>query len=173
LAQVVSAIAVLVGLGFAVTEVKRYRERQSRESALMLVHSFQTPEFAQALMLMVDLAEGLSRQELRERLGPDMKFVALLMTTWESLGILINRGEIDIRLVDDFFGGPILVSWQKLNGLVLELRARDNRETYFEWFQWLAERMLEREDRMPRVPAYIEHKNWRERKVVARGGHGA
>jgi hypothetical protein len=30
-----------------------------------------------------------------------------------------------------------------------------------EWFQWLAERMLERETASQPVPAYIAHRHWK------------
>jgi hypothetical protein len=33
--------------------------------------------------------------------------------------------------------------------------------TLFEWFQWLAVRMLERESKAAVVPAYEAHRGWR------------
>jgi hypothetical protein len=36
-----------------------------------------------------------------------------------------------------------------------------NRDTVFEWFQWLAERMIEREGKTEPVPAHIAHRDWR------------
>ena len=35
------------------------------------------------------------------------------MTTWESLGILVFRGEVSLDLVDDFFSGAVELSWRK------------------------------------------------------------
>lgn len=163
IAEIISAIAVLVGLGFAVSEVKRSRERKLRESALALVSSYQTPEFAKAVMLVTDLPEGLSRRQLEEQLAGNIYLIALLMTTWESLGILTFRHEVSMQLVDDFFSGPIVVSWRKLQPLAQEMRDREGRQTYFEWFQWLAERMMERESESPPVPAHVGYREWRER----------
>lgn len=163
LAEIVSAIAVVFGFGFAVSEVKRYRERRARESALALVNSYRSLEFASAIMLIVYLEEGLTRAELERRLGTDMNLVALLMTTWESLGILVHRREVTLDLVDDFFSGPIVLSWKKLEAFVRESRAQDGRDTYFEWFQWLAERIQDRESAAEPVPAHIEHRAWRPR----------
>lgn len=163
IAEIVSAVAVLVGFGFAVSELRRYRRRKARESALALVNSYQTPEFAQAIMLLVDLPQGLSRDKLEERLGNRMGLISLLMTTWESLGILVYRRELGLDLVDDFFSGPIVLSWQKLQGFVEETRRVSHRDTYFEWFQWLAERLLERESKRSPVPAHVEHRDWHER----------
>ena len=160
IAEIVSAVAVVFGFGFAVSEVKRYRERRARESALALVNSYRSLEFASAIMLIVYLEEGLTRGELERRLGADMSLVALLMTTWESLGILVHRREVSLDLVDDFFSGPIILSWKKLEVLVRETRGQNNRETYFEWFQWLAERIRDRESAAEPVPAHIEHRSW-------------
>jgi hypothetical protein len=43
----------------------------------------------------------------------------------------------------------------------MEERVARGRETLLEWFQWLAERMIERESKVPVVPAYRAHVNWR------------
>ena len=73
---------------------------------------------------------------------------------------MFNR-EFSIDLIDQAYSGPILISWSKLERYITDLRNDLNRETFFEWFQWLAERIKEREDLKPAVPAYIEHSKWR------------
>ena len=163
-AEVVSAIAVLIGFGFAVLEMRRYRTRRVRESALELVKSYQTPDFALAITLLIDLPAGLSKEQLERHLGEDMRLISLLMTTWESLGILTHRNEVSLDLLDDFFSGPISLSWIKLERLVEEMRRIGGRQTYFEWFQWLAERLEERETAEFPIPAYIEHRDWLKAK---------
>ncbi len=159
-AEVVSAVAMLIGFGFAVSEVRLHHRRKSRESALALLSSYQTPEFAVAITLLIDLPEGLSKKELEEELGDDLRLISLLMTTWESLGILTFRHEVSLDLVGDFFSGPVVLSWKKLGPMVEEMREAVDRQTYFEWFQWLAERTLEQEASASPIPAHIEHKEW-------------
>ena len=163
-AEVVSAIAVIFGFGFAFMEVRRYRRRRIRESMLELVKSYQTLEFAVALNRLVDLPDGLSKQELEKHLGDDLRFISLLMTNWEAFGILVFRRELDLDLLEDFFSGPITLSWLKLRRYVEEMRRIGGRETYFEWFQWLAERISEREDKAIPIPANIEHRGWQPSK---------
>jgi hypothetical protein len=159
-AEVVSAIAVLIGFGFAVSEMRRYRRRKERESMLELVKSYQTLEFAVALNRIVDLPDRLSKQELEKHLGEEVRFISLLMTTWEALGVLIHRREMDLGVVEDFFSGPIILSWKKLRRYVEEMRRVGGRETYYEWFQWLAERLEERESEVAPVPAHLEFRDW-------------
>ena len=84
------------------------------------------------------------------------------LTTIESLGILIFHREIKIEIVDDFFSGIIILSWKKFERYIKEMREIGKRETYYEWVQWLAEQFQKRESRMPAVPSYIAHKDWKE-----------
>lgn len=159
--KIAEAIAVTTGVVFAIAEWRQHKNRQIRESALELLHSFQSPDFAKALLLVYGLPdEGFSKQQIEDRLGADMHLVYALTTTWESLGVLVHRREIDLALVSEFFSGPIRISWRKLRNYFIEERAIQKRETIGEWFQWLAERLDASEVASDRVPAHLAHKNW-------------
>ncbi len=158
--QAVEAVAVLIAVGFAIVQVRQYRREKRREAAIELLHSFQTPQFAKALNIVFNLPDGLSKEEIESTVGDDFHLVYALMTTWESLGILVYRGEVDLDLVDDFFSGPIKISWHKLERHVMGERSMLERDTIGEWFQWLTERLAERESQVPPIPAHIAHKNW-------------
>src|SRR2546423_14068155 len=163
LANLINAIAVTAGVIFAATQIRDYRQRRRRDAMLALVSSFQSPTFAKALRSVIELPENASAEKIIEILGPDGEdLLAHLTATWETIGILLFHGELTMALVDDFFSGPILISWRKLGSYVEEMRRRYDRNTWFEWFQWLAERMTERESKTPPVPAYIAHRNWRK-----------
>jgi hypothetical protein len=82
------------------------------------------------------------------------------MSTWESIGILLFNHEVTIDMVDNAFSGPILFSWQKLERYVNDLRAELERETLFEWFQWLSDRIKVREIKKSPIPAHIAYKDW-------------
>jgi hypothetical protein len=161
-ANVVNAIAVTAGVIFAAAQIRYYRQRRRRDAMLELVRSFQSPAFTSALRRVLSLPDNADAQKVREVLGPDGEdAVYLVSLTWESLGVLVFRRELELDLVDDFFSGPILLSWQKLKVYSEEWRRTLNRETGSEWFHWLAERMMEREKVTPPVPAYIAHSDWR------------
>jgi len=162
--QIIEAIAVSFGVAFALIEWRQHSRRHEREAALELLHSFQTPEFAKALLLVYELPdELLSKKDIEEHLGEDMHIVYALTTTWESIGVLVFKGEISLSLVSDFFSGPIKISWQKLQKYYIEQREQHQRETIGEWFQWLAERLAEREQTAGRIPAHVAHRNWAPR----------
>src|SRR6266576_1949106 len=148
IANLINAFAVTAGVIFAAVQITQYRQRRHRDAMLELVRSFQSPAFTSALRHVLSLPDGEDA-------------VYLVSLTWESLGILLFRREVTLDLIDDFFSGPIVLSWQKLKVYSEEWRIAQKRETYSEWFHWLAERMMEREKLMPPVPAYIAHRNWR------------
>ncbi|HEX5317346.1 MAG TPA: hypothetical protein VFX22_11920 [Candidatus Kapabacteria bacterium] len=165
IANLINAIAVTAGVIFAAAQIRQYRQRRERDAMLELVRSFQSPAFTAALRRVLSLPDGADSAKIREVLGPDGEdAVYLVSLTWESLGVLVYRREVTLDLVDDFFSGPLLISWQKLKVYSEEWRSTLNRETGNEWFHWLAERMLEREKTLPPVPAYVAHRDWRERR---------
>jgi hypothetical protein len=162
LANTVNAIAVTAGVVFAAAQISDYRRQRRREAMLELVRSFQSPAFTRALRRMNSLPDGASRATIREQLGADGEDdIFLLGLTWESLGVLLFRREVTIDVMDDFFSGAIVISWRKLHAFIDEDRRMMGRETVWEWFQWLAQRMLAYEEKSPPSPAHIAHKDWR------------
>ncbi len=162
--QIIEALAVVIGVGFAMVQVRQYRRDKHREAAMELLHSFQTPSFARALNIIYSMPDGLSKEEVLEFAGDEFHLVYAVTTTWESLGILVHRGEVSLQLIDDFFSGPVLLSWRKLENFIIGEREELGRETINEWFQWLKERLEETELDAAPTPAHIEHKNWKPPK---------
>jgi len=163
LANLVNAIAVTAGVIFAAAQISYYRRRRRRDAMLELVRLFQSPTFSKALRRVVELPDNASAEEIRKILGSEGEDLLVHLTaTWETIGVLLFHGEFTIEVIDDFFSGPILISWRKLLPYTIDLRQRYHRETWSEWFQWLAERMMERESKSPPVPAYIGHRNWKK-----------
>jgi hypothetical protein len=157
----ISTSAILAAGIFAGVQLRLYNKQRARESALQLVHSFRTPEFLSAVNLVFELPEGLSKRELEDRLGDKLVNVLVMFGTFESLGILVYRREIDIQLVEDFFSGVIILSGRKLGRYLSDVRDAGNRQTYYEWFQWLYQQLERREMKTPAVPSYVAFSDWK------------
>lgn len=161
-ADVVNAAAVTVGVAFAATQLVDIRRQRKRDAMLGLVRSFQSADFTTALRRVNSLPDDADRATIRSTLGPDGEDqVFLVGLTWESLGVLVFRREVTMDLIDDFFSGAIVLSWQKLHAFVEEDRRDLDRATVWEWFQWLAERVTEREREVNPVPAHLAHRTWK------------
>ena len=160
--QLISTTALVTGVVFALVQVRYLSQQRARESAIQMLHSFRTPEFLQALNIVFDLPEGLSRREIEERLKGDTTCLLVMFGTFESLGILVYRRDIDIQMVEDFFSGVLVLSGRKLKRYLEDFRASSGRDTYYEWYQWLHEQVVRRELAASPVPAYVAFRDWRE-----------
>jgi hypothetical protein len=148
-------------VAFGIQNIRQYQASRKREAAILMLNSFQTTEFVRGLLCLFDLPEDASKQEIEKLPMDQFLAIYIVIGTWERLGVLVFRREIDLELVDDAFSGPIIQSWQRLGRYIKELRAYLHRDTAMEWFQWLAERMMERETTAEPIPAYIAHRNWK------------
>src|ERR1700744_5052126 len=158
--DILNAAALSIGAFFAAFQLADLRRQRRREAVLALVRSFQSADFTSALRQINSLPDGADRATIRELLGPTGEDqVFLVGLTWESLGVLVFRHEVDLQTMDDFFSGAIIVSGRKLSTFVEEDRASLQRETAWEWFQWLADRTRERELSGAPVPAHIAHRD--------------
>ncbi len=162
--QLTSTGIMVVGIIFGIKNILQYEASRKRESAIVMLNSFQTPEFVKGLLLILNLPDHISKKDFEAL--PEANFLAIYMVvgTWERLGVLVYRREIELDLVDDAFSGPIIQTWKKLGRYIKEFRSQLKRDTAMEWLQWLAERMIERENMSPPVPAYQAFKNWQAKK---------
>lgn len=159
--DILSATAVILGIIFGLIQLRHYHLSREREAALYLLNSFQTAEFLNGIWIVQELPLGLTKNEIEDRLGEEIRLVYLVMSTWERIGILVFNREITLDMVDDAYCGPIIFSWERLEKFVTDIRKSLQRETPFEWFQWLAERMIEHEQRNPPVPAHLAYRDWK------------
>lgn len=159
--DILSATAVILGILFGLIQLRHYHLSREREAALFMLNSFQTVEFLSGIWIIQELPIGLTKNEIEERLGEDIKSVHLVMSTWETIGMLVFNREITLDMVDDAYSGPIIFSWERLEKYVIEIRNVLHRDTTFGWFQWLAERMIYREQTNPPVPAHLAYRDWK------------
>jgi hypothetical protein len=162
LIDIISTAAVIIGIGFGINQLRQYQSSRKSDSSQYLLNSYQTAEFLKGICHILSLPDGLTKKEIEEREGDAVSVIYLVMSTFESIGILVFQNEIPMDMVDAAFSGPLLVSWQKLKLYVSGIREEHQRETMFEWYQWLIERLMEREIIKEPIPAYIEHKDWEE-----------
>jgi hypothetical protein len=168
----ITTIAVVCGLIFAALQVREAQHVRRRTSMLLLVRSFQTPDFIRGLRVILSLPPGLSKQQLFDRLKPrEMELVLFVLATWESMGILVFRGELSLLLISDFFGGVLPISWDRLSGMIADMREGGKTELIAEWFQWLVECLELLDQSQPRQPAHRVH-GWRQQQLVRQRSKG-
>lgn len=158
--DMITAAAVVLGLLLGLVQLRHYHISRDREATLFLLNSFQSGELIQGVWMIHELPDGLSKNVLEERIGDEMKLVYLVMSTWERIGNLVFRQEIPIEMVDEIYSLPILITWERLEKFIVDLRATLQRDAAFEWFQWLSERLIDRKKAASLTPAYLAYRDW-------------
>ena len=154
-AEILGGVAVVIAVSFGFVEFRRYKATEQREVAASLARSYQTPELAATLRIVVELPEPISMQQYLALSDAEKDLIWSLFCSIESIGILVSRGDLPIELVDEFFSIPIIEGWRKLLPYVEEFRQETDNPQAWEWYQWLHDRLAEYHKTLPRIPAHL------------------
>ena len=161
LVEIIGIVAIILGIAFGVLQLRQH-QKQSRDMAILeLARSFEEPEFTEAYMLITSLEVGINDEALQSK-GPE--YVAAAMRVgwkFETVGMLIHNHVVPMDAMADLVGGFSLKLWSILSKWAEEMRARTCQPEFFEWYQWLVERLGER-GQSTQEPAYQAHRSWRE-----------
>ncbi len=159
-AEVFGLITIIGAIIFSWYQIHLIRKERKSAAAFKLTEVFQDPTFAHGMHVVFNSPNNLNAKEFEKLHAEHMKDIVTLMTTWESIGAMIFRNELDWDLMYDYFAGAIVVTFKKTEHVIKDWREENNRGSYFEWMQWLAERVIELESESPPIPAHILHKDW-------------
>jgi hypothetical protein len=144
LAETVGIFAILFGIVFGLIQLRQARI-QRRELAILECARSSKADFDEL---------GAHYEAAAIRVG--MKF--------ETMGLLVHRGVIPLDAMSDLVGGAALTIWSVTQDWCEETRKYRSHPTFWEWYQWLVERLQER-DRQGREPVFLTEANWREPKI--------
>ena len=160
LLNLLQTFAIIAGIVFGVAEVSNYRSERSRQASVELANSIQSPDVFRALVSVLDIPTDSSISEIQSHILPHRSDILYLAQTFETIGILVFQGDLDIRLVDDYFGSAILVSWERLGPWFRQERVRLEQPHFAEWYQWIAERLEDYRTQDEPIPAYEAYSDW-------------
>lgn len=162
-AQVLGALAVVAAITFGLAQIRQFRQQRRDILSVELMRSIQDTEFTRSLRLLLEIPVGSSAAEIRAR-GPATEDAAWsLSAKYETLGYLVYRGIMPFELVEELVGGVGVHLWDRLYPWAAALREEQGQPLLLEWFQWLAERLRDR-DRTQAVPAFDRLRDWRPPK---------
>jgi hypothetical protein len=158
--QAIQTIAVVVGIIFGLVQLRQIREQREVQAGAELLRLLQSPDMADTVLLIHSLSDQLPGKELKEWLGDEFRQVLALLAMFESLGPLVARGHVPIEMYAEFYRGPTMITWAKLERYIKEQRAA-GWPTLFEWLEWLADRMKERSQDRADEPAFERFRDWK------------
>jgi hypothetical protein len=163
LAEIVGAVIVIGGFAFAFIQLAHFRRQRHDVAAIQLASSFENPEFARALRLVLSLPDGVSTTELKA-MDPKYEDAAMLVSlTLESVGIMVHRRITSLEMVWELMGGVVLATWEKLHVWADEHRAAQGRDKFDEWIEWLCDQMRRR--MVETEPAHLRYRDWKPKPL--------
>ncbi len=152
IANISLALTFLAGLIFGIIQTKQAARDRRERLTLETLRAFQTREFVELMHFMGSDRFPKNYEAFQKLTGTDFEMLLQFSQMMESLGILVADGLVDIDLVDKTLGTYVTTTWNKYKVFMVPARERD--PYLSEYFQWLAERMEERQTKNPREPFY-------------------
>lgn len=160
--NLVSTGAIVAALIFAAVQVRQGNIKRRDQAAVTLIQTVQSEGWTRMLDLISKLPENAQISDI-EAAGPDIqRGIIDFSIRLETLGYMVFRRNVDLRTVDDLIGGVTLAFWSRGRCWIHRERERTDTPKYGEWCEWLAQRIIERRERLGHKPAYELYSDWRE-----------
>jgi hypothetical protein len=158
----ISAAAVVGAVIFAALQVKAANRNRVEQAAITIVQTAQSEGWGRALHVLHTIPPGATAEEI-DALGPQVvRAIEEVGIRLETIGYLVFRRIVTMDTVDELVGGVVIFWWLRLRPFVERDRLRTSNPKSYEWFQWLAERLVERRKQATALPAYTAHAHWHE-----------
>ena len=175
-AEVFGLVTILGAAIYSWFQIKELRRSRDSTTAMNLAANFQNEDFVIGLTAIMNMDLDLSKFEpgdpkanfiaFSEHFGEDWPKVMTVLTTWESVGVLIHRGDMDFHALYDLFSGVIIKTYETFSFYFEPIREQDDSKD-MEWFIWLADRVIEYENEgSGTAPAHIAFKDWKPPKRI-------
>ena len=159
IAEIIGAGSIVTALVVATVQIRHYRIQQRDAVASDLMRTFHNPALADAISLLQNIPDDTSLQELRQLGENHINAAILIMTSFETVGLLVFRRIAPFDLVNDLVGGIVTTMNRKLSRVLQGIREEQNQPSWGEWFQWLGLQVEKRKTRAE--PAHIRYANWK------------
>ena len=137
IANVATALTVLVGVVFGLVEAQRARRARQERAALAAVQTLLTPQWMRSMILVHGIPDGLTAGQIEADVRV-LDAVHAVGITLEGLGFAVYSRVVPLQIAADLVGGTVRLAWRKLQPYIEEERRRSGSQKTFEWFQWLA-----------------------------------
>ena len=165
--QAIETGAVVVGVVFGLIQLRQLRYQREIQAGIELLRPLHSPMMPENVMAIYALPDGLTGEQIREKLGDRFGSILAVLGLFESLGPVVARGHIPIEMYADSYRGVTVFCWRKMKPWIEEQRAQ-GWPNLFEWLQWLADRMDERLALSSEVPAFEQFSAWKSSADYAR-----
>jgi hypothetical protein len=160
LANLITTVAVVIGVGFGLVEVRRAARDRRDRAAVEVVRSVQTQDIQRAVGMIMNLPDDAD-PELVQR-DPVLRDAAMLVYfACEMFGTFVFEGVVELHTLDRMVGGWVRSTWVRLRQWVGAERIENRNVNEGEWWQWLYERLEADPDPGKSLGAHVAYRDWR------------
>ena len=163
-AEILGAIIVVGGIGFAVLQIRQFRQQRRELAAIEMFRFFGNPQFARAYRTVLHLPDDMSADDIKSGANGLEDQAMLIATTMENIGVMTYQQIVPFKVVRNLIGNSTILLWRKLENWTDSIRDEVQMPHAFEWFQWLAERLQEHQQE-DWIPAYRRETRWKPKNV--------
>jgi hypothetical protein len=160
--NLISTVAIVGALIFAALQVRQANLKRTDQAAVTVIQTLQSERWTRASDLIGKLPENAKLSDI-ERMGPESESCLFdFGMRLETIGYMVYRRIVKLDMVDELIGGVTLMFWSRAKAWAERMRIQSGNPKYWEWCEWLANRITERRARLGHEPAHIRHAHWRE-----------
>lgn len=157
LVDIVSAVAVVIGVWFAVIQLRQSNIQRKDHAAVDIVRTVQTQEVRQAVRLVFTLPQDADPALIND--NKEMLNAALAVdSACEMWGCMAFEGVVDHKMLDRMVGGWVRGTWVRLHLWVEQERVTAGNVNVGEWWQWLFELLEADPDEAKKVGAHVAYR---------------
>lgn len=158
--EIFTGISIVIGIIIGVFQLSSLRNQQRDAIAINLSQTFYSKDLAESLALLRNVPDGISATEMRELGHEYVEATIKVITSFETMGLLVYRRIAPLDLVMDMAGGIISVMSRRLHQWQEDTRIEQNQPSWGEWFDWLGEQAHRAKNE--KLPAHVEFRDWKQ-----------
>ena len=137
-ATIVTMASVIVGVVFTILEIRHLNNVRRTDIIMKIYERFGSKEMVEAVNK-VGAAEFTSLKEYREKDG--FTSVTQVAVLFDGVGVLLEQGLIDMKMVDHLFGPTLNILWVRMKPVIYAMRDGLKEPAFFAHYEYLVNRL--------------------------------
>ena len=155
--NLVTTLAVVVGVAFALIQLRQAARIRRDHAAVDIVRTVQTQEVRLAVAKILQLPDNVAPETIRN--DPALLAAALAVdSACEMWGCIVYENVVDHRMLDRMVGGWVRATWRRLGRWVEAERIENRNPNIGEWWQWLYEQIEADPDPGKALGAHVSYR---------------
>ena len=142
---IIVAVSVVIGLIFTVLELRHLGQTRRTDVIMRVYDRFGTKEMVEAM----NSVGAMKRDDIAFPPRGGLTGATQVAIIFEGLGVLLEQGLIDIKLVNSLFGPTLVSLWDPIQPVIKGMRESLKEPFFFSHFEYLYNQLNEYRKKNP------------------------